>query len=232
MCYQIEVAVPTFPSLHRSPERKCRLKDTYKAASQAAERDQCVAGWTCRGGDGTSTEKWQPVREFRLNRPIPSHRHGQRLSNYVTADSSLLQEAWSFFCFCFWIFIFNLNKKKKPKNGSGEMGAKVDPVVSFGCYGAPSQTRLDLNPFSFSFFFWGGDATSLPLSLSVGRWNHLQLQGRNNGSGCEGDNGITSVTDELCEPPSNSWISPCWRHFPVNCFIGRLLFFLHVGFVG
>lgn len=104
------------------------------------------------------------------------------------------------------------------------MGAKVDPVVSFGCYGAPSQTRLDLNPFSFSFF-WGGDATSLPLSVSVGRWNHLQLQGRNNGSGCEGDNGITSVTDELCEPPSNSWISPCWRHFPVNCFIGRLLFF-------
>lgn len=47
------------------------------------------------------------------------------------------------------------------------MGAKVDPVVSFGCYGAPSQTRLDLNPFSFSFFFWGGDATSLPLCGTV-----------------------------------------------------------------
>lgn len=191
MCCQIEIAVPTFPSLHCSPERKCRLKDSYKAASTAAERDQCVAGWTCRGGDGTSTEKWQLVREFRLNR-IPSHRQDSdcRTMWQLTAHSSKRRDN---FFFLFWIFIFYL------KNGSDEMGAKVDPVVSFGCCGAPSQTRLDLNAFSFSFSVEG---ETLPLSLSLGRWNHLQLQGRNNGSGCEGDNGITSLTDELCEPPS------------------------------
>lgn len=52
----------------------------------------------------------------------------------------------------FFYFLF-----LKFKNGSGEMGAEVDPAVSSGCCGAPSQTRPDLNV--------SGNATS----LSVGR---------------------------------------------------------------
>lgn len=95
-----------------SPGRKFRLRDTYKAASQAAEIDQCVAGWTCRGSDGTSTEKWQLVQEFRLN-CIPSQT-GQQLwaqTNYVTAETSPLQRRY---IYIFFLFIFFWNPRMDP----------------------------------------------------------------------------------------------------------------------
>lgn len=56
--------------------------------------------------------------------------------NYVTAVISPFRHIFIYLIlFFFWKF----------KNGSGEMGAEVDPAVSFGCCGAPSQTRADLN---------------------------------------------------------------------------------------
>lgn len=38
------ISPPTFPSMQRRPDRKFRLERTYKAASQAAESERCVAG--------------------------------------------------------------------------------------------------------------------------------------------------------------------------------------------
>lgn len=70
------------------------------------------------------------------------------------------------------------------------MGSKVDPTVSSGCCGASSQTRLDLTAFWKRYLSpWDGEII-------------CSYKGRNNGIGCGGDNGITSLTDELCEPPS------------------------------
>ena len=174
-------------------ERKCRLRDAYKAASQAAQIDQCAAGWTCRGSDGTSTEKWQPVLEFRLKKKcIPSQTDGtvEVCDGWQLSPSTVVIFIFDFF----FIFIF----KQKSENGSGEMGAKVDPAVSSGCCGAPSPTRLRPSPLP----------RSLSLSFSAGRGEMIcgSEEGRNNGSRC-----VQEITE-----------LPLW---PKNCVSRRPLWF-------
>ena len=94
----------------------------------------------------------------------------------------------------FFIFIF----KQKSENGSGEMGAKVDPAVSSGCCGAPSPTRLRPSPLP----------RSLSLSFSAGRGEMIcgSEEGRNNGSRC-----VQEITE-----------LPLW---PKNCVSRRPLWF-------
>lgn len=57
---------------------------------------------------------------------------------------------------------------------------------------------------------------------------------------CGGDNGIIPLwTEELCEPSPvaeslrENFAPPSLEGaFPLTCFVGRLLFFLHVAFAG
>ncbi len=126
-------------------------------------------------------------------------------SNYVTAGVSPPQRRDVF------LFIF------KCKNGSGEMGAKVDPAVSSGCCGAPSQTRLDFSAC--------GNATSPPRDGEIIRSHSGEITGA----------GAEEITElplwpKNCASRRSLWNSPGFHpaedagDFPVNCFIGRLLF--------
>lgn len=192
-------------------ERKCRPRDAYKAASLTAEVDQCVAGWTCRGSDGTSAEKWRVVQDFRLN-CIPSRTGLQPAarSHYVTAGSSPLQKRdFSFF------------KKNKSllfdsKNGSGEVGAKVDPAVSSECRGAPSQTRLDFSGRGKAAARWDGEICSYRGEITgaaVKEITELPLWPKN----CVSRRPLCISAGFLPAEDTGD--------FPENCCIGRLLLF-------
>lgn len=121
---------------------------------------------------------------------IPAQTASARDSDhYVTAPETL--RGWFiYFILIFFPFLIN---------GSGEMGAKVDPAVSFGCCGA----RVDV-PLC-------GEKLPPRTRLQTENWTFVREITE-----------FTAPTDELCEPSSTlnfSGIShPPEGDFPKNCF--------------
>lgn len=147
----ILLSAPTFPSMPTAQSGSVASKILIKL----------LPGWSrpIRSGVNLPWQRWDEHGEMTAWAGIWAELHpitdGLQLSarsNYVTAgvfSSEALLAA----------FIDFLNLQ----NGSGEMGAEVDPAVSFGCCGAPSETGLDFSAC--------GNATS----LRAGQWNMLQL---------------------------------------------------------
>lgn len=209
----------------RRPGRKFRLRCTYKAASKAAESERAMRsrGEPAAAAMGRARRNDSSCRNLGWT-AIPSP--AERRSAVRTAQ---LCDSWDFSPSRDDIYysFFKCRFVSRKINRSTEMGAKVDPTVSFGCCDAPSPTRRDSRAFE-----------GTP-PLSVGRWDHLQLHacGRNNGSVffcvCGGDNGIIPLwTEELCDPSPvaeslREYFAPLSLEgaFPLTCFVGRLLLF-------